>query len=134
VKCSLGCGADVMYVKTAASGGRRTIAVNAEPAPNGTAWFEKGKDHKGKECNLLVVTSKDHPRPPTGRFFRLHNFDCGPHHAREEIKAALARAAKKRDTDAEEITDAETSNPVEEVDETDQTDGAQTLDLGDETA
>lgn len=92
-KCSLKCGADVMFARTAASGGKKSMAVNAKPVPHGTAWFEK---IDGK--NLLVVASTEHPKPEGGRFFRLHNLDCGPYKAKKEIEAALKRAAKKADS------------------------------------
>lgn len=101
-KCSLKCGRDVIYARTAASLGKKSMAVNAQPVPNGTAWFEKMTDHKGKESNLLVVASGEHPRPETGRFFRLHSLDCGPYKAKKEIEAALKRADKKSKTEVKE--------------------------------
>lgn len=89
-KCSLGCGDDVMYARTAASGGKSSITIDARPVTNGTCWFEKTD---GK--NFLVVASKEHPRPEFGAFFRLHNPHCPRYKAKKEVEAALKRAAKK---------------------------------------
>lgn len=87
-----------MFCPTAASKGKKTVVVDATPVTNGTAWFESGENHKGEKKNLLVVASKEHPRPASGRFFRLHTY-CGPYRAKKEIEAALKRAAKES-TDA----------------------------------
>lgn len=99
--CSLKCGMDVIYAGTAASLGKKSMAVNATPNPNGTAWFEKMPNHKGVERNLLVVASADHPRPERGRFFRLHSLDCGPYKAKKAVEAALARAKKAATNEAD---------------------------------
>lgn len=83
-----------MYARSAASGGKTSITIDAQPVTNGNTWFEK---IDGK--NLLVVASKEHPRPETGRFFRLHNPHCPRYRAKKEIEAALKRAAKKATED-----------------------------------
>lgn len=90
-RCSL-CAAQVTYAKTAASGGRKAMMV--VPDPGGQCWFERGTDYKNRPANLLIVASKEHPRPESGvRFFRQHQFDCGPYKAKKEIEAALKRSA-----------------------------------------
>lgn len=87
-RCSL-CSADVIYARTAASNGKKSMPVNASPDVRGQCWFEKMTDHKGREANLLVVASAEHPRPERGRFFRQHNFDCAPYKTKKRIEAAL---------------------------------------------
>lgn len=95
-KCSL-CQAEVIYASTAASEGKKSMMVVADV--RGQCWFEKGTDHKGRTKNLLVVASKEHPRPARGRFFRQHSFDCKPYKAKKEIEAALKRAAAAKESD-----------------------------------
>lgn len=93
--CSL-CGADVIYASTAASNGKKSMMVVADV--RGQCWFEKGTDHKGRTKNLLVVASREHPRPERGRFFRQHTFDCAPYKAKKAIEAALKRAATAKES------------------------------------
>lgn len=91
--CSL-CKAPVIYAKTAASLGKASMPVNAEPDPKGQCWFVKMTNHKGVDANLLMVSSAEHPRPERGRFFRQHLLDCQPYKTKKRIEAAMKKAMK----------------------------------------
>lgn len=78
-KCNL-CHEPIIWAKTAASGGKKSMPVNAEPNPAGNAWFENG---------LLVVASGTRPKPDKGRFFKPHFLTCEPYIARQKLKQKL---------------------------------------------
>lgn len=78
-KCNL-CHAPVIWAKTAASGGKRSMPLDAAPVEGGNCWFENG---------MIQVASAGRRPPAGGRTFKAHFLTCEPYIARQKLKQKL---------------------------------------------